>query len=654
MPQFIIKSPEGKEYKINAPEGTTKQQVLQYAQSQLGAGGEGYQAGVPALQYTEPRVPYNQGAEMLRSLGQGATLGFGEEIEAAVRAPFQEEGYEDIRNQLRGQQQQFEQENPITSMGLQLGGGMTTGIGAAKAVPQIQRAMIGESALGTAARSGIAGGVGGAVSGAGVAPELQDIPAYSTQYGAGGVLVGAVAPSAINLAGRTVRDLAQGLGFGNANNIATRKLSEVLAKDNLTPDDVRIALNEYKKLGVPDAAIVDMGENLRGLGYASYVVPSQQKTFTQDFLERRQANLADQLVDGLVDKAGLSSNKFGFQYLNDLAESQRSAASKAYPQAYSKSVPATPFRKYADRELFQDAYQKAIKIADAQGVKLPPFEQIKNAQYVQTDLLHEIKKGLDIVVDSETDITGKMTKYGATVANVRKEFNDKIKTYNPDYAKANQQFADSAGIKSSYQVGNDYLKMSEAELIDKLKKMKPAEKEAFRVGMVSQIKDKLSKFEGTDFTKQVFGSDRKREALRYAFDNPQQYRAFADQVQAQKELVKTGRKVLGGSPTAERSLLIEDAGIAQDVLSTTGRLARGDILGATGDIARRGMARAGGVSPNVSAELQRRLFTGSSAEQEAALRELEKQFQRQTTPNILRLPATYGFGLGAGAGLLGD
>ena len=654
MPEYIIQSPDGKKYKINAPEGATKEQALEYAQSQLGAGGEGFQAGVPALQYTEPRAPYNQGAEMLRSLGQGASLGFSEEAEAAVRAPFQQEGYKDIRNQLRAKQAQFEQENPITSMGLQLGGGMATGIGVAKAIPQVQRAMVGETALQTALRSGAAGGIGGAVSGAGVAPEVQDIPAYSTQYGAGGALVGTVAPGAINLAGRTVRDLAQGLGFGNANKIATRKLSEVLAKDNLTPNDVRVALDEYRKLGVPDAAIADMGENLRGLGYASYVVPSSQKSFTQDFLERRQANLADQLVDGLVDKAGLSSNKFGFEYLDELANSQRAAANKAYPQAYSKAVPATPFRKYADRELFQDAYQKAIKIADAQGIKLPPFEQIRNSQYVPTDLLHEIKKGLDIVVDAETDITGKMTKYGATVASVRKEFNDKIKSYNPEYAKANQQFADAAGIKSSYQIGNDYLKMSESELISKLKTMKPAEKEAFRVGMVSQIKDRLSKFEGVDFTKQVFGSDRKREALRYAFENPQQYRAFADQVEAQKELIKTGRKVLGGSPTAERQVLLEDAGIAGDVLSTGGKLARFDVLGATMDMARRGAARGGGISPNVSEELQRRLFTGSKPEQEAALRELEKQFQRQTSPNVLRLPATYGFGLGAGTGLLGD
>lgn len=36
--------------------------------------------------------------------------------------------------------------------------------------------------------------------------------------------------------------------------------------------------------------------------------------------------------------------------------------------------------------------------------------------------------------------------------------------------------------------------------------MKPAEKEAFRVGMLSEIKDNLSKFKGTDFTNSVFKS----------------------------------------------------------------------------------------------------------------------------------------------------
>jgi hypothetical protein len=63
------------------------------------------------------------------------------------------------------------------------------------------------------------------------------------------------------------------------------------------------------------------------------------------------------------------------------------------------------------RDLFQNAYANAVKNADAEGRKLPPFESIRNAQSVPTQILHEIKIGLDQVVDSNTyAMTGKMTK----------------------------------------------------------------------------------------------------------------------------------------------------------------------------------------------------------------------------------------------------
>lgn len=439
----------------------------------------GYQVNADIVPVTAKReapqtTPYSGGTEALRAaVEQGLGMGFGEEIEAGLRAPFSEEDYKTIRDRLRAQQAQFGKDYPVTQTGLEILGGLATPAGVMGSTFKA-----GKGALEMAKAGAKAGIATGAVTGAGVAPEISDVPLSSLGYGAAGAAVGGVAPAAINLGGKAIRSIIDGLGFSNATKVANRKLQEYIAKENLTPDEVKSMLNEYRRLGVPDPVIADIGENLRGAGYAAYVVPSTEKTATAQFLESRQQDLANNLVKGLEEKSGVKSGgKFGFDYINDVATAQEQAAKKAYPEAYNKDIPATPFRKYADRDVFAKAYEEAQKRADVYGQKLPSLDQIRNAQFINTQILHEIKKGLDDVIEKNTDaVTGKMTGYGADVAKVKREFNDLIKYYNKDYAEANAKFADFSRVKSAYNDGMDYMKMETSEMVAKLKKMTPAER----------------------------------------------------------------------------------------------------------------------------------------------------------------------------------
>lgn len=603
---------------------------------------DGYQVNAPTVPVTAERLPvgapkttpYSGAAEAARAALQGITMGFGEELEAGLTAPFSEEEYKTIRDRLRAQQAQFGKDYPVSQTALDIAGGLVVPAGVLGGAYKA-----GKGAFEIAKTGAKAGAITGAATGAGVAPEVSDIPASAAGYGATGAVIGGVAPTAINLGGKLISNIIDATGFSNANKVASRKLQEYLDKENLTPDQVKSMLDEYRRLGVPDPVIADIGENLRGAGYASYIVPSKAKTQTAQFLESRQQDLANSLVKGLEQKSGVKSEgKFGFDYINDIATAQESAAKKAYPEAYTKDVTAVPFRKYADRDVFAKAYDEAVKRADVYGQKLPSLDQIRNAQFISTQILHEIKKGLDDVIEKNTDaVTGKMTGYGADVAKVKREFNDLIKYYNKDYAKANEKFADFARIKSAYSEGIDYMKMETSEMVAKLKKMTPAEKESFRVGMISDIRDKMSKFKGGDPARLVFKSDRQKASLRYAFDSQGQYNDFVRQVDAQNELLKTFNKVRRGSETQERSMLTEDVGMARDLI-------QGNITGAAMNIARRGAARAGGITPDVAEIMQRQLFTPNSVEQSRIL-DLLKQNKPKT--GAFQNPATYG-------GLLGN
>lgn len=601
----------------------------------------GYNVNVPPVVVTAKRtdnvpekIPYSGGAEAARAAAQGLTMGFGDELEAAARAPFSDEDYAAIRNRLRAQQEQFGKDYPVTQTALDIAGGIAAPAGILGATYKAGKGILGAVKAGAGA-----GALTGAVTGAGVAPELSDVPASSAGYAAAGGALGGAAPAAFKLGGQAIGNIIDSIGFTNANKIATRKLQELLDKENLTPADAKAMLDEYRRLGVPDPVLADIGENLRGAGYASYIVPNAQKTATAQFLENRQQDLANSLIKGLEQKSGVNSKgRFGFDYVNDLAVAQDAAAKKAYPQAYSKDIPAAPFRKYADRDVFANAYEQAVKRADVYGQKLPTLDQIRNAQFISTQILHEIKKGIDDVIERETDtITGKMTSYGRDVANVKREFNDLIKYYNKDYAKANSQFADLSKLKSSYNTGLDYMKMETSELASKLKKMTPAERESFRVGMISEIKDKMSKFKGGDPSRLIFKSDRQKESLKYAFDSKGQYNDFVRQVEAQNQLLRTYKKVRGGSETQERAMLTEDVGMVGD-------LAQGNFGSVAMNLARRGAARAGGMRPDVAEIMQKGLFNPNPNVQSKLLQMMQQQAPQV---GVLNNPTTYG-------GLLGE
>jgi hypothetical protein len=397
-----------------------------------------------------------------------------------------------------------------------------------------------------------------------------------------------------------------------------------LQKDDLTPDEAQAALDDLRKIGVPNPVIADLGKSLRDLAYAGYVVPSKQKGATEKFLESRLIDQPSDIVKGLAEKAKLNPNVSGYEYLDSLIANQQSAARQAYPKAYNKAVDARDFRQYVDRPVFQQAYEEAVKRAGVRGERLPDLEQIRNSQFVPTDVLHQIKIGLDRIVEGQTDITGKVTAYGRDVSMVRREFNDLIKAKNPEYAKANAQFADSERIQNAFVTGQKYQRLDPKEAMDKLKKMTPAEKESFRLGMMADVNERLSNFKGGDFARQIFKSPKQKSLMRYAFEDEAKFNEFNKYVTALEEQSKTAKNIIRGSPTGERLATAEDTA---KMGSLAQAYASGGLTGVAMDIARQGFARTKGISGETSAELQKRLFAVDPIEQRAILQELQRRTQ---------------------------
>jgi len=430
-------------------------------------------------------------------------------------------------------------------------------------------------------------------------------------------------------------------------------------KDNLTPQEAQQALDELRRLGVPNPVIADLGANLKSLGYNAYVVQSKAKGATEEFLSSRLIDQPNDIVKGLVEKAGLAKDVNGFEYLEGLIESQSLKASTAYPNAYSMDIDARPFREYINRDVFKNAYQNAVRSADTKGIKLPSLDAIRNSQSVPTEILHKIKIGLDRVIEAETDkVTGKVSGYGRDVINVKNEFNDKIKALNNDYKLANAEFADASRIKEVFEMGQKYQALDPKEAASKIKKMNNDEKEAFRLGMMADINARVGKYKGGDFTREIFKSDNQKLLIRNAFTDTvdangkviksaqDAYTEFSQYVKGLTDQSKTAKKIIGGSPSGER---IASTDQAREMFGIAESAATGNVLGlmkATGSSL---LARAKGISSESSEILQKKLFSADPIEQRAILAELNR---RARTPKTGLLSGAAG--VGTATGILGD
>ena len=595
-------------------------------------------------------VEYSGVAEAARSVGQGLTFGTLDEIEAALRTgSISGPEYEKQRNLLREQQKQFGMDMPIVKPALEVGGSLIAPLGIAKQVaklaPATQALITGQTVPGQIARGTAIGGVTGAASGYGFAE--KEAGSEATTGGIFGSLLGGSVPVVVKGAGTLIKNVLNSAGIGDQEAAASKMLANYLKKDNLSPTEAQQALDELRRIGVPNPVIADLGKSLNDLAYSAYTVQSAAKGTTKEFLENRLIDQPNDIVKGLVQKAGLAKNVNGFEYLEALTANQSRLASQAYPEAYSKAINAVPFRKFIDRDVFTKAYGEAVKRADVYGQKLPDLASIRNAQSFPTDVLHQIKMGLDRIVDAETDnITKKMSGYGSDVVKVKNEFNDLIKSLNPEYKKANAEFADAERIKNAFKLGEDYQKLNPAEAASNIKKMTSDEKEAFRLGVMADVNERLGNFKSGDFTKQIFKSENQKLLLRNAFPDQASYNEFSQYVKGLNRQAETKQRVLGGSRTDENKAVREES-------SLLGSLAQASAAGDLASLLRAGantvLSRAKGISSESSEALQKRLFSVDPVEQTAILRELNKRANKPKTGLLTGAAA-----VGSATGIIGD
>ena len=446
MQKFQITGPDGGTFEIEAPDGATEDQVLEFAKKNMGQ---------PSPQ---PQVD-NQPRPVHQIGGKPYDYGFTDEVANYATFGLSNKGanvgewladkmfgdgtsYADIAKNRRQAKELYREENPWKSGGASFVGGMgnpvantigrwavgdnvLSGINKAVNTPTLSKILQGlnkEKWLKGLVRSrtdemkelGLKELVKrGAVSGATLAgtqalgenigdglsgEELAGNVGGTTSFGLG---LGAGLPPAIKggawLLQKFANTLARLPGSGKQQTtLAWRKIYEALERDGYTPDS---AVQRLDELG-PEATLADLGENMHALSYSVYSKPGKGSGKMRDFVEDRHKGVfpADDSAGVLEGgQQGRISDKIDELYPEQYQGKQNQPeTSKLYTEAFAEN-----------KDIFSDKLDQILRTSSGK-------KALKEAVEIMSDEMERVGKSDPELTALYNDVYGEGTGAGVS------------------------------------------------------------------------------------------------------------------------------------------------------------------------------------------------------------------------------------------------
>jgi hypothetical protein len=355
-----------------------------------------------------------------------------------------------------------------------------------------------------------------------------------------------------------------------------------------------------------------------------------------------------------------------FDEFNALKEARSDLGSKLYDRAFRVEVPVnTELTNILKTPTAQSAYERAARIAADRNIPLPKVQITPDGKLVtakgdevkgiNTEFLHFLKMGLDdVVFTGKTPTSGIGRTELAGQKEVRQRLLNMIDRNNPAYKRARNYWADDTAAMDAMQEGRNFLKADFDELQSDLRKMSLSEREAFRLGAMQNLLDRIGGAEtgqtvlaGSMRDAKKLLDPRAQRMMRLTFPEgdagDQAFGKFINNLQDELQMKVTSQSVLAGSQTAGRleamgKIKTEAARELPMGLSMTGLLmqAMRRDMGAMSDQQMRSTA----------SELSRIL----TAQDPNALQKISKELQQQTLMDVVRkrlpeAPAALGRGM---------
>jgi len=531
-----------------------------------------------------------------RTLAQGLTLGFGDEIEAAVRNPglligldsSKEEYERDLKNS-REAIANYRQDYPGRSALLEMSGAVAPFVGSLLA-------------------TGITGGGSTAVT----APTLGRMSQLATRLP--GLLRGPVAKGTAigtaegmaygvgtqegNILDRNFlnRDALVGGGFGFALPAALKGGGAVMNSrrnpvtkaeksfENLltsSGEDVDTALNnmvQSRNFDKPQM-VADFDDQLTGRLAALQGMTGPQGGEIAERLVNRTAQQSERVVDDLTDTTNVPLQDTDRKARQVVAK-RRAEAQPLYDAAYNSKAGQNITDPIIVAQLKSDemknAYNEGKTIYDAQNraralrgeevlPELPNFPEFQDGAEVIFGLreLDNIYRGMRTQAD--TAFNSGNPALGNAIKEETEAFVNKLDELVPEYKQARRSFRSNSDAFQSLQDGRNFWKKGNVNartLKEDLKGLDPASQDLFRMGAVDQLRldmrqaVKVDNMGSVDMVNKFFSRGDQRDRARLLFeDGPKGDKAFAqfeNNINQEARMMDTQRRTQGSRTTPLR------------------------------------------------------------------------------------------------------
>jgi hypothetical protein len=415
--------------------------------------------------------------ETVRSLAEGATFGWSQEGYAGVDKLTGKDTYE---KSLKAR----EAEDAEISPWLRIPGNIAGAVGTTLATRGFGGGALGASLarLPNTLRLGGLGAVEGGLFGAGTSPD--DRVGGAVKGAAIGGVTGAAAPHIIQGGARMLNRVRH--GAGPEANVAG-DLGRAITRDNDTPDAILQRLQQARIDKPGTATLADVGgENVRGLTERIANTPGAGRTQVVPRLTQRQQEQAARVTNDLRSLTGTARTA---RQATDETINQRAAAARPiYDEAMQFDAESVPEILMTWENEVAQGWGRALLNSTALRRNLQSEYGVASVEDAPLmTLIDAWKKAADDVIRTAAPNQRRV------ITAMRDRVVGAVDAHNPRYADARNAWSGPSRYLDSIEEGRGILgqNVSAEEMAANFRALPQAEQEAYRIGAVSAIVDRM-------------------------------------------------------------------------------------------------------------------------------------------------------------------
>jgi len=569
MPIAKVQLQDGRIARFEVPDGTTPDEVMQFANNQFGE--QQPQQAQPRTptqptQYVEKNIE-PQPLSRLEAFGTIATnLPLTPRLYAGVAAlearrqalaenlkqtndlqksreatrsisSFYDEALSNQLSKLRQAREQYPKQSFVTQLTADIigPGRILKGLGLA----------------GNTAKQALAGGsIIGGLTALGETRDISNLPQSLTDLGAG-ALLGGVGGVAGQQAGKAVYKTSQALPQVIQRfkpNTPEKVLSKVITPEEAGKQASKLAtkIEQGRITALPEQG----DENILGLTRLLGKTQGSNKVIA-DYINKKSITSSKRVGD-LINK-NISSENY-FDSIDNIIKTRSEIASPLFKKGYEEgnialnqamtSTLPNNTRVGKIRELVNDDRIKNV-IAKArqdyginQDIPDVSIESLHGARQVVDDIINTAKRA------------GENNKARSYI-NLKQQLNNVIYDVAPTMKQADKTFAGLSALKNAQEEGLNIGKLRNGEEVKRyLNTLTDGEKETYKIGVKDYLMDKVMKTgDANSSARKIFSQPLEREKIKAVFNNPKQFEDFARRMDDEIKVFDTKQRIVGGSRT---------------------------------------------------------------------------------------------------------